>query len=432
MLIYTPKITSRIQYIFQLVFDSVWQIDYQLTEDVEFFLSNQGAKLNYSNKQLADECFQKAYGLLSEKGILDQELIFDKWCELPTFFKVKDSFLPFDVFSASFYLVSRYEEYLPHIKDHYERFTSKESLAFKHGFLHRPLINLWLKEFRKLLQRKFPSLKFPITQFTYQSTIDIDNAYYFLEKGFVRTTASFIRSAMQLDKDSIKERKDVLLGKLPDPYDTFEYQLKLNEKYGIDVVYFVLLADYGLNDKNCSVYSRKFQLLIKHLGDYAEIGIHPSFASNKNFDTLSVEKKRLENILKKEVKLSRQHFLKLEIPKTYRNLLELSISDDYTMGYAAHLGFRASICTPFYFYDLEVESSTKLKVHPFSVMDSTLKYYLKTQPNEALSKIQLIIDEVKSVNGHFISLWHNETWSDYNEWKGWIHLYEQMLQYIKK
>ena len=65
-------------------------------------------------------------------------------------------------------------------------------------------------------------------------------------------------------------------------------------------------------------------------------------------------------------------------------------------------------------------------------MDSTLKYYLKTQPNEALSKIQLIIDEVKSVNGHFISLWHNETWSDYNEWKGWIHLYEQMLQYIKK
>ena len=112
--------------------------------------------------------------------------------------------------------------------------------------------------------------------------------------------------------------------------------------------------------------------------------------------------------------------------------MELSVSDDYTMGYAAHLGFRASICTPFYFYDLEVESSTKLKVHPFSVMDATLKYYIKSQPNEALSKIQLIIDEVKNVNGHFISLWHNETWSDYKEWKGWIHLYEQMLQYIKK
>ena len=432
MLIYTPKITSRIQYSFQLIFGTILDINYEITDDVDYFQNYLGVKINYSNKQLADEWFLKAYGLLSEKGISDQEITFEKWNELPIFFNVKDSILPFDIFSASFYLVSRYEEYLPHIKDHYERFMAKESLAYKHGFLHRPLINLWIKEFKASLLSNFPTLDFPDKKFTYLSTIDVDNAYYFLEKGFVRSTASFISSAIQLDKDSLNERKDVLLGKLPDPYDTFEYQLSLNEKYGVNVVYFVLLADYGLNDKNCSVHSRKFQLLIKHLGDHAEIGIHPSFASNKSFETLSIEKKRLENILKKEVKLSRQHFLKLEIPKTYRNLLELSITDDYTMGYAAHLGFRASICTPFYFYDLEIESPTKLKVHPFAVMDATFKYYLKLSPEQALKEIQLIVDEVKSVDGHFISLWHNETWSDYKEWKGWQFLYEQMLQYIKK
>ena len=77
--------------------------------------------------------------------------------------------------------------------------------------------------------------------------------------------------------------------------------------------------------------------------------------------------------------------------------------------HASHLGFRASICTPFYFYDIEVESSTNLKVHPFSVMDATLKYYLNLHPNEALAHIQTIIDEIKNVNGHFISVWHNET-----------------------
>ena len=169
-------------------------------------------------------------------------------------------------------------------------------------------------EFRKLLQRKFPSLEFPKTQFTYQSTIDIDNAYCFLEKGIVRTTASFLRSAIQLDKDAIKERKDVLLGKLPDPYDTFEYQLKLNEKYGIDVVYFVLLGDYGLNDKNCSVYSRKFQLLIIHLGDYAEIGNTPHSLLIKVLIHFP-KKKSVWKIFLKRVKFSRQHFLKLEIPK---------------------------------------------------------------------------------------------------------------------
>tara|TARA_Y100000991_G_C21970785_1_gene349329 strand:- start:1500 stop:2798 length:1299 start_codon:yes stop_codon:yes gene_type:complete len=432
MLIYTPKITSRIQYSFELIFDSILNIDYDLSEDIVFFQNFSGPKLNYSKKQLENEFFIKAYGLLSERGISDQEIIFDKWNELPIFFKIKDSVLPFDIFSASFYLVSRYEEYLPHIKDKYERFDAKESLAFKNNFLHRPLINLWVSELKNIFKMKLPSLKFPQNKFSYQSTIDVDNAYYFLEKGFVRTVASFIKSAFNLDKVAIKERKNTLLGKLSDPYDTFQDQMSINEKYNVDVVYFFLLANYGTNDKNCSVNSRKFQLLIKHLADHAKIGIHPSYASNKSFDILTLEKNRLENILKKEVTLSRQHFLKLEIPNTYRNLLELSITDDYTMGYASHLGFRASICTPFYFYDIEVESSTNLKVHPFSVMDATLKYYLNLHPNEALANIQTIIDEIKNVNGHFISVWHNETWSDYKEWSGWSYLYEQMLEYINK
>jgi len=284
MLIYTPKITSRIQYSFELIFNSILNIDYDLSEDKVFFQNFSGPKLNYSKIQLENEFFIKAYGLLSERGISDQEIIFDKWNELPIFFKIKDSILPFDIFSASFYLVSRYEEYLPHIKDKYERFDAKESLAFKNNFLHRPLINLWVEELKNIFKMKFHSLEFPHNKFSYQSTIDVDNAYYFLEKGFVRTVASFIKSALNLDKVAIEERKNTLLGKLSDPYDTFEDHMSINEKYNVDVVYFFLLANYGTNDKNCSVNSRKFQLLIKHLADHAKIGIHPSYASNKDFD----------------------------------------------------------------------------------------------------------------------------------------------------
>ena len=73
-----------------------------------------------------------------------------------------------------------------------------------------------------------------------------------------------------------------------------------------------------------------------------------------------------------------------------------------------------------------------MKVHPFSVMDATLKYYLNLQPEEALENIHKIVDEIKNVNGHFISLWHNETWSNYKDWSGWSYLYEQMLKYINK
>jgi hypothetical protein len=55
---------------------------------------------------------------------------------------------------------------------------------------------------------------------------------------------------------------------------------------------------------------------------------------------------------------------------------------------------------------------------------------LRTSPEQSLSMIKKIIDNVKLVDGHFISLWHNETWSEYKEWKGWSKLYEKMLEYI--
>lgn len=430
MLIFTPEITSRTEYTFDLIFDIIWGVEYKLTDDLEYFNNYNGPKINYSSKKYNDEFFIKRHGLLEEEGVSFQEINFVNWKDLPVFYQNSDEKIPFDVFSATFFLVSRYEEYLPHIRDHYNRFTAKESLAYKYDFLERPLVNLWLKQCKNILQSQFHELSFPQKKFSYQSTIDVDNAYYFLEKGFVRTTASFFKSAFEMDKEMIKKRKDVLLGKEQDPYDTFEIQLSLNEKYNVDVVYFILLADYGLNDKNCSVHSRKFQLLIKHLSDHAKLGIHPSFASNTSFETFAKEKKRLENIIKKEVELSRQHFLKLDLPKTYRNLIELSVKDDYTMGYASLPGFRASICTPFYFYDLELEKMTSLKVHPFAVMDATFKYYLKTSPVQAYEIIKKIVDDVRLVDGHLISLWHNETWSEYKEWKGWSSLYEKMLEYI--
>ncbi|MGC6490140.1 MAG: polysaccharide deacetylase family protein [Flavobacteriales bacterium] len=403
-----------------------------MTTDELRFNSHDGPKINYSNQKFDTEFLIKPIGLLHEEGISVQEIIISKWQELPIFYKSSEEEIPFDIFSATFFLVSRYEEYLPHIKDHHGRYTAEESIAYKYQFLDKPLVNQWIKAFKNILLNRFKTIKFPEQKFSFQSTIDVDAAYYFLEKGIVRTTASFIKSAIELDKEMIQQRKDVLLGRIPDPYDTFELQIKLNKKYNIDTVYFILLADYGLNDKNNLIHSRKFQLLVKHLADNAEVAIHPSYASNSNFETLVIEKNRLERIVKKEVKNSRQHFLKLDIPFTYRNLLELSIENDFSMGYASQPGFRASICTPYYFYDLELETSTNLKIHPFAVMDATFNYYLKLSPEKSFFMIKQIIDIVKAVDGHFISLWHNETWSEYKKWKGWSKLYLQMIEYIHK
>ncbi len=429
LLVYTPKITNRNKYIFYLIFRDILGVDIKMTTDVKEFTESGQPKINYSDKPLSGEIFFQARNILFETGINQQNITVFGWENTGAFFAAgKNSALPFDVFAASFYLASRYEEYLPHIRDEYDRFEVKESLAFQNGFLRKPVVNHWAEKIKEIIMARYPGFVFPERKYKYTSTIDIDNAYAYREKGFVRTLGGYAKSLVNFDFQEFGERTKVLFGKLRDPYDTYRFQLAIQEKYKLKPLYFFLLADYGVNDKNVPVNSRNFQSLIKSIGDYAEVGIHPSFASNFVPSKLKKEISTLSRILHREVTMSRQHFLKLRLPDTYRNLIEYDITDDYSMGFASQVGFRAGLCTPFNFYDLDQETETKLKIHPFGVMDATLKYYMKIPPENALQHILPLIEEVRAVKGEFMSVWHNESLSDQKVWKGWHQVYEQMVE----
>ncbi len=430
LLIYTHKITHRNKYIFNLIFKDTLGVDFTLIEQIDEFNAHSGAKMSYTNNPISDELFFTSRNLLFETGITEQNIsVFDlNGCKV--FFATgKSSALPFDVFAASFYLVSRYEEYLPHIRDEHDRFDAKDSLAFANGFLQKPLVNTWAVWIKELLLSKYPHLVFPEQKYQFVSTIDIDNAYAYREKGFTRSVGGYLKSLSKFDFKEISERTRAILGFDKDPYDTYEFQLEIIKKYKLKSIYFFLLGDYGVNDKNLPIESKKFQSLIKMLGDYAQIGIHPSYGSNKSKTQLKKEVERLSKVLHRDITQSRQHFLKLTLPETYRNLIDLDITDDYTMGFASQVGFRASICTAFNFYDLDMELETKLKIHPFAMMEGTLKYSMKVNPEDAMSKIQPLIDEVKKVDGVFMSLWHNDTLNDKTIWLGWKVVYEKMVQY---
>ena len=139
---------------------------------------------------------------------------------------------------------------------------------------------------------------------------------------------------------------------------------------------------------------------------------------------------RLSEVLNREVTMSRQHFLRLSLPSTYQILIELDVTDDYSMGYASQAGFRAGYADTFQFFDLENDMKTKLNIHPFALMDGTMRDYLDLDVHESYEKAKKLIDEVKNVNGTFILLWHNETLSGEKRWEGWITLYRKILDYI--
>ncbi len=429
LLVYTPKLTNRCRYTFRLYFRDLLGLDPELTDNAEKFAAATGPKVSYAQQPLKDELFFYSRNLLFETGISEQNISVFDWEGHTVFFATgKTSAFPFDLFAAGFYLVSRYEEYLPHIRDSNDRFDAHSSLAWQHGFLGKPVVNQWALLLKEKLSARYPELELPVKRYRFVPTIDIDNAYAYRQKGFMRTVGGYAKALLNLNFEDIRLRTRVLARLSRDPYDTYDYQLELQKKYALKPVYFFLVGDYGVNDKNLSTQNRRFRELIRHISDYAEVGVHPSYGSNKDSSRLQVEIGRLKTILHREITSSRQHFLVLKFPNTYRNLLERDITDDYSMGFANETGFRAGICTSFNFYDLDLESETALRVHPFAAMDATLNLYMHLTPDDAIETVKQLIREVKNVNGVFMSLWHNETLSDEKQWKGWKRVYEEIVK----
>ncbi|MFM7080061.1 MAG: polysaccharide deacetylase family protein [Bacteroidota bacterium] len=427
--VWVPTVTNRLRYTFDLMLSDLVGLDYEFHQSLDSFEAFQGPKMSYGEKPIGDEIFINAVRLLFEKGIEDQQVSVFDWQGVKGLFSTNPNQLfPFDPFAASFWLVTRYEEYLPHLRDEHDRYDSTESLAYQKGFVHKPLVNIYAAMLREVFKSRFPDLVFSTRKYRFISTIDIDNAWAYLEKGFMRTAGAYARSIVNLDVKDFLDRTQVLLGLAKDPYDTYALQLELQRKYKFKSIYFFLLGEYGVNDKNVPVESRKFQSLIQSLSDYADAGIHPSYGSNKDSRRLRTELSHLGRILKREVHSSRQHFLVLKLPETYRRLIELDVTDEYSMGLNLQLGFRASICTPFFFYDLDNEQATTLRIHPFAVMDATMKYYMKIRPEQAMDHILPIIREVRAVNGDFISLWHNESLSENKIWQGWRDVYVKLVE----
>jgi hypothetical protein len=433
-LIYTPKITGRVRYVFRLVFNELLRVNFSLTQNLDEFQSADNPKFIYSDKQYTDDIFFRSTGLLFERGIRSQEMGFFEHNGEKLFFQVhdKNSAMPFDVFSAIFFLITRYEEYLPFVKDKHGRFTARLSISHQLGILEKPVVNIWALQIKEILLKKYPDFKFPVKNFRFIPTYDIDSAYAYLQKGLVRTLGGYYLSLKKLDFKEVALRTRVLLGLRKDPFDTFDLQISYQKKYNLKPIYFILFARYGTYDKNINIRNRKFKFLIKWIADYGKMGIHPSYYTVENPDLLKTEIENLEKVLNVDIHRSRQHFLRLVLPDTYQNLIENDIEDDFTMGYAALPGFRAGICDTYNFYNLDLETETKLRIHPFAVMDGTLNDYLKLSPDGAIKKIEQLMNEVKKVNGTFISLWHNEALSDEKRWKGWRKVYESMLETAHK
>jgi hypothetical protein len=122
----------------------------------------------------------------------------------------------------------------------------------------------------------------------------------------------------------------------------------------------------------------------------------------------------------------------MSMPNTYHHLMDLGIREEYSMGYGSINGFRASIATPFYWYDLEQEKATNLLIHPFCFMDANAYYEQQLSAEQALAELRQYLQVIRSVGGTMSTIWHNHFLGTAPEFEGWRETYAQFVQEATK
>ena len=424
VIVFANTITHRLRYILDFIGKEIASTPFSVTDKKDEFVSYTGFKINYSEQRITkQEFWQQPHTLLFEKDIQSQSIDCFETNGNRAFFKTAGDF-PFDIFAASFYLLSRYEEYLPHKKDMYSRYAHENSLAFKENFLTIPLINIWLKELKNQLQYKFPAFTPQHLPFAFLPTYDIDEAYSYKYKQWWRSAGAAVKDLVKGKWDQFALRRKVFNNMEPDPFDSYDWMDNLHRAYKLQPRYFFLVPEKtGKYDRNILPGKTALQTLIRQQDEKYEIGIHPSWQSGDDPSLIKKEIQTIENITKKKITSSRQHFIRFILPQTYRYLTEAGIKEDFSMGYGSINGFRASVASPFYWYDLEKEQTSFLLLYPFCYMEANSFFEQKITPQQALDEMRYYYQSVKAVDGTLITIWHNTFLGTDKLFKGWKEVY---------
>ncbi|MCO6495125.1 MAG: polysaccharide deacetylase family protein [Bacteroidetes bacterium] len=404
LVIKSKTISPRLQYITLQLFEK-W---HGITVDFVEHIHSSPHEYSIYNKQGLLLSNSKSGILFSEK--IDPQFFFD-WDKIIS----KD--FNSDWLGASFYLLSRMEEYGAE-KDVHGRFPYNNSVAFQRGFLKEPLVEQLVYHF---IEKNFPQKTAYIHKVNIVPTLDIDMTHAYLGRNIFRQLGAFIKDFL---KGNLSERLNVLRGKAKDPFDNFDYQLAVIEKSGLILQYFFQVGDYGKYDKNISPKHPLFKQVIAKLHKQ-KLGLHPSYNSMIQNALIAIEKEILQKISDRKITVSRQHFLRFSLPTTYRALIKAGIKEEHSMGYSETTGFRAGTSRSFYWFDVENNCVTELLIQPFVVMDVALQYYQKFYPEQAISEICEFKQKIAKVNGSFAFCFHNESLSERKQWKGWRTVFEE-------
>jgi hypothetical protein len=236
---------------------------------------------------------------------------------------------------------------------------------------------------------------------------------------------SFIQS-LKLNFKEIKKYSKELKKYIPENYN-LNTTLSFNKKYDFRSSFYFLALNENDEDYRYDIFDIKDQFNAV-FNNECEIGLHGGHTAYFDSDKLKIEKNKLEEASTKQIVGYRNHYLKFDIRKTWKNLEKNNFSYDTTYGFANMVGFRNGMCHPFIPFDLPNNCFHTIKEIPLIAMDMTLFKYLFYLNNEnSIKLISKLVRTIKKYGGVFTLLWHNNNMLGE---KG--ALYEQIICLLKE
>lgn len=318
-----------------------------------------------------------------------------------------------DVFASVFFMLSRWEEYVSDNKDQHSRFPVAESLAFKAGFISRPVVNeLCLMLLNMISYVSCCSLR-ATGKFSVIYTHDIDlfaqastrnllrSIYYRKGLGYMLAT---LRGLINFDKDM---------------YNQYSYLMDQSEMRGGKSIFFFMT-------EGCPLRSVGFRKTIAEILKRGHtVGFHPGYGTYSNEQLWKRQLELLKEASGIDIAESRQHVLQVAVPSTFRIWENNGIEIDSTLCYAEYAGFRCGTGNVFNLYDVENSKMLNVRERPLIVMDVTLRHYEKLTPDRARVRISEIKRVCKLFETPMTLLIHNSNLCG-NGWDEWKKMYEEI------
>lgn len=434
ILIYSFQDSVRLTYVLDYVFKERLKVPYTLTNDLSVYESFEGPKLSYATAPTESGLYIKSVSLLFETHInLHLQLSIHRWKKVfVLFYNQPQASLPFDVFAAIFWMLSRYEEYVERSRDVHNRYTCKQSVAYKYSFHQVPVVDYWIEHFRRILNHQF-GMTIAASKASSLVTVDVDMLYQYKYKPASLQLLGGIKDLLSMRWTRLAERLSVISGKKSDPFYCFDEIQAATSSLGIPLHYFVLTLQHRTKyDRNMLISHPAFVASVNVLKDATDIGIHPSYNSLNDEVQLSQERNALEKVVNQKMYTNRFHFIKLHLPNSYHRLIQEGIAADYSMGWADENGFRAGTSRPFMWYDLENEKPTRLRVVPFCFMDATSLFYKKQTVKDVALILQSLQVHIERTGGLMTTIWHNYILGDRRQYPGWMKVFNLALSQLPK